>query len=130
MIGFVEGIADEEFNQKLVSIPDGNEEISQKYAYESFINELDSSVDRIILNIIKECKIFADGNCVTYEEIISKINPADSLKNVIKLWISNLCKKEIILKSSKDTYCLNKSNYDNFEKIKNIGIENNNSKLN
>ncbi|EEI85965.1 AMP-binding enzyme [Anaerococcus lactolyticus ATCC 51172] len=130
LIGFVEGIADEEFNQKSVSIPDGNEEISQKYAYESFINELDSSVDRIILNIIKECKIFADGNCVTYEEIISKINPADSLKNVIKLWISNLCKKEIILKSSKDTYCLNKSNYDNFEKIKNIGIENNNSKLN
>lgn len=130
LIGFVEGIADEEFNQKSVSIPDGNEEISEKYAYESFINELDSSVDRIILNIIKECKIFADGNCVTYEEIISKINPADSLKNVIKLWISNLCKKEIILKSSKDTYCLNKSNYDNFEKIKNIGIENNNSKLN
>ena len=130
LIGFVEGIADEDFNQKSVSIPDGNEEISQKYAYESFINELDSSVDRIILNIIKECKIFADGNCVTYEEIISKINPADSLKNVIKLWISNLCKKEIILKSSKDTYCLNKSNYDNFEKIKNIGIENNNSKLN
>ena len=130
LIGFVESIADEEFNQKSVSIPDRNEEISKKYAYESFINELDSSVDRIILNIIKECKIFADSNCVTYKEIISKINPADSLKNVIKLWIYNLCEKEIISKSGEDTYCLNKSNYDNFEKIKIIRIEDNNSKLN
>lgn len=80
LVGFVESIADEEFNQKSVSIPDRDEKISKKYAYESFINELDSSVDRIILNIIKECKIFADSNCVTYTEIISKINPADSFK--------------------------------------------------
>ena len=134
LVAFVDLKDDEEYSTNLLTIEKNKDERNEEYEkqnsnYQNFIYLLNCKVDQIILNIIDDCKIFNDKNCVTYEEIIEKISPVSSQKNTVKSWLYNLCEENFITECNEDTFCINKLN-DSVEKTNNANLEEINSKLN
>ncbi|HEK9277212.1 TPA: non-ribosomal peptide synthetase, partial [Streptococcus equi subsp. equi] len=111
LVGFAEIFDCKESNQMLLNSDfekETEEYKKQKDEYINFIDELNFKVNRIIFNVIRKCGVFSDESYITLEDIIKKINPIDSLKNLIKSWIYNLCEEGLIKRNDSNNYCISK----------------------
>ena len=112
-----------------VSLSSDFEKVIEKYKkqndeYTNFIDESNFKVNKVIFNVMQKCGLFYNDSYVTVEDVIKKINPIDSLKNLTMSWIYSLCEEGLIKKNNSNNYCINKLEYgdEEYHKEKDIRL--------